>query len=284
MPPTTCELLLRRYRQPAGRRRHVLVVRERPRRRRAGAVRGARGRPRGAAMTTACARCPSTARSAASRTSGPTTPPRGMALRVVRARLRVDRDHGRGWRLMADPDPRAPWHEPAMPVLDEEAAWVHEAAQRFEHAHRRGAARSGRSRASTRSSRSARPGGVDGMVLIDMAWRLEPRRAGVHARHGAPPTRDVHALRGGPRALRHRRRVRVPRHVGGGLAREPRRPEPHVSGRRPAARVLQPCARSSRSGASSPPSTRGSPACAGSSGPRAATSPRSSSTATTAAS
>ena len=35
---------------------------------------------------------------------------------------------------MADADPHAPWHEPAMPVLDEEAVWVHEAAARFEHA------------------------------------------------------------------------------------------------------------------------------------------------------
>ena len=36
--------------------------------------------------------------------------------------------------MMADADPRAPWHEPAMPVLDEEASWVHEAAERFEDA------------------------------------------------------------------------------------------------------------------------------------------------------
>ena len=33
---------------------------------------------------------------------------------------------------MADADPHAPWHEHAVPVLDEEATWVHEAAARFE--------------------------------------------------------------------------------------------------------------------------------------------------------
>ena len=43
-----------------------------------------------------------------------------------------------GCELMADADPRAPWHEPAMPLLDEEAAWVHEAAERrLELAHPR---------------------------------------------------------------------------------------------------------------------------------------------------
>src|SRR5687768_12901328 len=56
----------------------------------------------------------------------------GMAVRVVRARLRAHGDHGGRCGLMADADPRAPWHEPAMPVLDEEATWVHETAERFE--------------------------------------------------------------------------------------------------------------------------------------------------------
>ena len=72
--------------------------------------------------------------------------------------VRADRDHGGRCRLMADADPRAPWHEPAMPVLDEEAAWVHEAAERFEDARPR-SCWSGRSSASTRSSRSARRAG-----------------------------------------------------------------------------------------------------------------------------
>ena len=39
---------------------------------------------------------------------------------------------------MADADPHAPLHEAAVPVLEEEAAWVHEAAERFEHALGRG--------------------------------------------------------------------------------------------------------------------------------------------------
>ena len=35
---------------------------------------------------------------------------------------------------MADTDPIQPVHEPAVPFLDEEAAWVHDAADRFEEA------------------------------------------------------------------------------------------------------------------------------------------------------
>ena len=35
---------------------------------------------------------------------------------------------------MADTDPIQPIHEPAVPFLDEEAAWVRDAADRFEGA------------------------------------------------------------------------------------------------------------------------------------------------------
>ncbi len=74
---------------------------------------------------------------------------------------------------MADADPRAPWHEPAMPVLDEEAAWVHEAAERFEHSHAEELLGWAVERFHPKLAISA-AGGVDGMVLIDMAWRLNP--------------------------------------------------------------------------------------------------------------
>ncbi|MGZ4150675.1 MAG: hypothetical protein ACXVQJ_11575 [Actinomycetota bacterium] len=35
---------------------------------------------------------------------------------------------------MADRDPVAPIHQPTVPLLDEEAGWVHTAADRFETA------------------------------------------------------------------------------------------------------------------------------------------------------
>jgi 3'-phosphoadenosine 5'-phosphosulfate sulfotransferase (PAPS reductase)/FAD synthetase len=74
---------------------------------------------------------------------------------------------------MADADPRAPWHEPAMPVLDEEAAWVHETAERFEDTHAGDLLEWALDRFHPKLAISA-AGGVDGMVLIDMAWRLNP--------------------------------------------------------------------------------------------------------------
>ncbi len=74
---------------------------------------------------------------------------------------------------MADADPHAPWHEPAMPVLDEEAAWVHEAAARFEHATAPELLTWALEQFHPKMAISA-AGGVDGMVLIDMAWRIDP--------------------------------------------------------------------------------------------------------------
>ena len=35
---------------------------------------------------------------------------------------------------MADRDPIQPIHEPTLPLNEEEATWVHDAADRFEHA------------------------------------------------------------------------------------------------------------------------------------------------------
>jgi len=74
---------------------------------------------------------------------------------------------------MADADPRAPWHEPAMPVLDEEATWVHEAAERFEHTRAEELLEWALDSFHPRLAISA-AGGIDGMALIDMAWRLNP--------------------------------------------------------------------------------------------------------------
>jgi thioredoxin-dependent adenylylsulfate APS reductase len=74
---------------------------------------------------------------------------------------------------MADRDPIQPLHEPALPVLDEEAAWVHEAADRFEHAQAQDLLGWAIERFHPRLAISA-AGGVDGMVLLDMAWRIDP--------------------------------------------------------------------------------------------------------------
>jgi thioredoxin-dependent adenylylsulfate APS reductase len=75
--------------------------------------------------------------------------------------------------MMAERDPVQPIHEPALPVVDEEAAWVHEAASRFEHASAQELLDWGLERFHPRLAISA-AGGVDGMALIDMAWRLNP--------------------------------------------------------------------------------------------------------------
>jgi thioredoxin-dependent adenylylsulfate APS reductase len=75
--------------------------------------------------------------------------------------------------MMAERDPVQPIHEPALPVVDEEAAWVHEAAARFEDASAQELLDWGLERFHPRLAISA-AGGVDGMALIDMAWRSNP--------------------------------------------------------------------------------------------------------------
>jgi thioredoxin-dependent adenylylsulfate APS reductase len=60
-----------------------------------------------------------------------------------------------------------------MPVVEEETAWVHEAAERFEDAPGEEILAWGLERFHPKMAISA-AGGVDGMVLIDMAWRLNP--------------------------------------------------------------------------------------------------------------
>jgi thioredoxin-dependent adenylylsulfate APS reductase len=68
---------------------------------------------------------------------------------------------------------REPIHAPALPVLDEEASWVIEAAERFELAGAQDLLAWALERFHPRLAISA-AGGVDGMVLVDMAWRIDP--------------------------------------------------------------------------------------------------------------
>jgi thioredoxin-dependent adenylylsulfate APS reductase len=69
---------------------------------------------------------------------------------------------------------REPIHEPTLPVIDEEATWVHEAAARFEHAEAPALLAWALETFHPRLAISA-AGGVDGMAIIDMAWRIDPR-------------------------------------------------------------------------------------------------------------
>ena len=71
-------------------------------------------------------------------------------------------------------DPHEPLHEPALPLLDEEEAQIHAAADRFEHASAEELLRWALERFHPRMAISA-AGGVDGLAIIDMAWRIDPR-------------------------------------------------------------------------------------------------------------
>jgi thioredoxin-dependent adenylylsulfate APS reductase len=70
-------------------------------------------------------------------------------------------------------DPHEPLHEPALPLLDEEEAQIHAAADRFEHAGAEELLRWALERFHPRMAISA-AGGVDGLAIIDMAWRIDP--------------------------------------------------------------------------------------------------------------
>jgi thioredoxin-dependent adenylylsulfate APS reductase len=74
---------------------------------------------------------------------------------------------------MADRDPIQPLHEPAEPVFEEEAAWVHHAAERFEDASAEELLEWAIETFHPKLAISA-AGGVDGMVLIDMAAKISP--------------------------------------------------------------------------------------------------------------
>ena len=74
---------------------------------------------------------------------------------------------------MADRDPIQPIHEPTLALVDEESAWVDAAASRFEDAHAHDLLAWAIETFHPRLAISA-AGGVDGMAIIDMAWRIDP--------------------------------------------------------------------------------------------------------------
>jgi thioredoxin-dependent adenylylsulfate APS reductase len=74
---------------------------------------------------------------------------------------------------MADTDPIQPIHEPAIPYVDEEAAWVADAAVRFDDASAEELLTWALETFHPRLAISA-AGGVDGLALVDMAWRINP--------------------------------------------------------------------------------------------------------------
>jgi thioredoxin-dependent adenylylsulfate APS reductase len=68
---------------------------------------------------------------------------------------------------------REPIHEPTLPIFDDEADWVHHAAERFEGSSSMEILEWALERFHPRMAISA-AGGVDGMAIIDMAWRINP--------------------------------------------------------------------------------------------------------------
>jgi thioredoxin-dependent adenylylsulfate APS reductase len=74
---------------------------------------------------------------------------------------------------IANTDPIQPIHEPAIPFVDEEAGWVAEAAARFEDATAEELLAWALETFHPRMAISA-AGGVDGLAIVDMAWRINP--------------------------------------------------------------------------------------------------------------
>jgi thioredoxin-dependent adenylylsulfate APS reductase len=68
---------------------------------------------------------------------------------------------------------REPIHRPAIPVVEEETEWVRDVAERFEHAEAHEVLAWALERFHPRMAISA-AGGVDGMAILDMAWRIDP--------------------------------------------------------------------------------------------------------------
>jgi thioredoxin-dependent adenylylsulfate APS reductase len=68
---------------------------------------------------------------------------------------------------------REPIHEPTLPIYADEADWVRHAADRFEHSSATEILEWALDRFHPRLAISA-AGGVDGMAIIDMAWRINP--------------------------------------------------------------------------------------------------------------
>ena len=231
--PTTSRRCSSRYRHRQERARELQRVRPVALGRRSSpSSRGGTDERRDAAR-----RSRSSARTAASRTC--VRPATGrVALPGVRPPVRAGRSSAWVRRRGVQVNEREPIHEPALPVLDEEAAWVHEAAERFEDASAQELLAWALERFHPKMAISA-AGGVDGMVILDMAWRIDPSVRVFTLDTGRLPAGDLHAVRGGPRALRHRGRVRVPRPARRRAPREAERPEPHVQERRPPRRLLR---------------------------------------------
>jgi len=74
---------------------------------------------------------------------------------------------------MADRDPIQPIHEPTLAVVAEESTWVQDAADRFENASAQDLLTWAIETFHPRLAISA-AGGVDGMAIVDMAWRIDP--------------------------------------------------------------------------------------------------------------
>jgi thioredoxin-dependent adenylylsulfate APS reductase len=74
---------------------------------------------------------------------------------------------------MADTDPIQPIHEPTIAYVDEEATWVADAAARFEDASAEELLTWALDTFHPRMAISA-AGGVDGLAIVDMAWRINP--------------------------------------------------------------------------------------------------------------
>lgn len=68
---------------------------------------------------------------------------------------------------------REPIHQPALPFFDEEAAQIRHAAERFEDSSAQDLLEWALDRFHPRLAISA-AGGVDGMAIVDMAWRIDP--------------------------------------------------------------------------------------------------------------
>jgi thioredoxin-dependent adenylylsulfate APS reductase len=70
-------------------------------------------------------------------------------------------------------DPHEPIHQPALPFVDEEQTQIHAAAERFEHASATELLAWALEQFHPKMAISA-AGGVDGMAIVDMAWRIDP--------------------------------------------------------------------------------------------------------------
>ena len=68
---------------------------------------------------------------------------------------------------------REPIHEPTLPLFEDEADWLHHAAERFEGSNAEEILTWALERFHPKMAISA-AGGVDGMAIIDMAWHINP--------------------------------------------------------------------------------------------------------------